>query len=88
MGGGTSCSAYVEVGDNFEKLFLCFHHMGLRDKIQVNRLGSEHLYLLSFITNPNFVLFFQTLYTVNINISELLPVSHMSLTHYLRSRKI
>lgn len=60
MGGSTSCSVCMEVGNNFEKLFLSFHHMGLRDKIPVNGLGSEHFYLLSFITNPNFVLFFQT----------------------------
>jgi hypothetical protein len=44
MGGVTSCSACMEIGDNFENLFLIFHHMGLRDKIPVSRLGSEHLY--------------------------------------------
>lgn len=37
-------------GDNLQKYVLAFYHMGPRDRTQVFRLGSRHLYSLSHLT--------------------------------------
>jgi hypothetical protein len=45
-------------GDNLQKLVLAFHSMGPGKPTQVIGIGGRHLYRLSHLTGPYFIIFF------------------------------
>lgn len=56
MGMGHVCqSAHVEIKGKILEV-LSFHHVGFRDLIQVVKLVSKCLYMLSYLTSPEFTI--------------------------------